>query len=350
MTGSPALAQRWQVDASGARVELDTIATLNSASLAPFVEWDRGRVYAALAGALTGFEGGEFATQGRGDVSLLLEPLGVLRPVRIETAGLAAGTYHSSEFRTLTTRGEARVHVAGRHAGAWLGGVLASGWTSAERSFVTAAGPSVGSWGRYGTARAALVLTPLKLEGLWFPELDGRVSVVAGRLDLLAYAGWRHGPGGSGFETASWSGVTGAWWFADRAALMVTGGSYAADLLQGLPGGRFVSAGFRVASRRAPVPSIKPAGRPVYERTQGRGVLRFTVPGATRVDVAGDWTQWQPVPLQQAPDGAWVLQVELESGVYRFNLVVDGERWIVPEGVSLLDDGFGGQVAVLVVP
>lgn len=347
---SPVLAQRWQVDAGGARSELDTLATLNSASLAPFIEWDHGRVYAALGAILTGFEGAAGAAQGRGDLSLLLAPFGPYSPLRVETAGLAAGTVHSSDFRTLTARTEARVHLSGRHTGAWLGGVLATGWTSAERSFVTASGPSVGSWGRYGTARAALVLTPLRLEGSWFPELDGRVSVVAGRLDLLGYAGWRHGPGGSGFRTTSWGGVTSAWWFVDRAALVVTGGTYAADLLQGLPGGRFVSAGLRVASQRAPVPSIKPAGRPVYDVTRGRGILRFSVPGATRVDVTGDWTRWQPIPMQQAPDGKWVLQLELPSGVYRFNLVVDGERWIVPDGVTPMDDGFGGTVGVLVVP
>jgi hypothetical protein len=41
--------------------------------------------------------------------------------------------------------------------------------------------------------------------------------------------------------------------------------------------------------------------------------------------------------------------VALPPGVYRFNLIVDGERWIVPEGVTAVDDGYGGKTCLLVV-
>jgi hypothetical protein len=66
--------------------------------------------------------------------------------------------------------------------------------------------------------------------------------------------------------------------------------------------------------------------------------------------VAGDWTAWRPVPLEQALDGRWILRLQLAAGIYRFNLIVDGERWIVPAGFATVDDGFGGKAGVLVIP
>ena len=71
--------------------------------------------------------------------------------------------------------------------------------------------------------------------------------------------------------------------------------------------------------------------------------------GAATVAVAGDWNGWEPAPLTRSPDGRWLLPRDLPAGVHRFNLLVDGERWIVPEGVPSVDDGFGGQVGLLVI-
>ncbi|HUF82390.1 MAG TPA: glycogen-binding domain-containing protein, partial [Burkholderiales bacterium] len=70
----------------------------------------------------------------------------------------------------------------------------------------------------------------------------------------------------------------------------------------------------------------------------------------TQVAVVGDWTGWQPVPLQRAADGRWVMRVTLSPGVYRFNVIADGTRWTVPADVAAVEDGFGSKTALLVVP
>ncbi|MBI2401341.1 MAG: hypothetical protein HYV20_01105 [Gemmatimonadetes bacterium] len=347
---APADAQRWQVDASGTRVHFDTLSALHSASLAPLLEWQRGITYATLSSGLTGFERSQLSMQGRGDLSLLLNPFSPLSPVRLEVVGIAGGTYHSSNFRTAMTRGEGRLHVVGRHVGGWLGGVAATGWTSHEASLAVARGPTAGLWGRYARTRVAALFTPLWFQGSWFPEVEGRLSATAGPLDLVGYGGWRHGPAGSGVDAASWGGASAAWWLVNQAAVVLIGGSYAPDLLQGLPGGRYLSLAVRVTRRRPAEPSIKPLGRPVYGKTDGAGWLRFGIPGAVRVELVGDWTNWQPVAMQRAPDGTWELRMTLAPGVYRFNLVVNGDRWIVPKGVATVDDGFGGETGVLIVP
>jgi hypothetical protein len=39
----------------------------------------------------------------------------------------------------------------------------------------------------------------------------------------------------------------------------------------------------------------------------------------------------------------------LAPGTYHFNLLVDGNDWVVPGGVAVVSDGMGGLVAVLTV-
>ncbi|MEX2473249.1 MAG: glycogen-binding domain-containing protein, partial [Gemmatimonadota bacterium] len=63
----------------------------------------------------------------------------------------------------------------------------------------------------------------------------------------------------------------------------------------------------------------------------------------------GDWNDWTPEPLRQDAEGRWTLPAGLSPGIYRFNLRVDGMRWIVPDGVPVADDGFGGEVGILIV-
>lgn len=346
---APLAAQRWQVDLGGSRVEFDNSTTLSAASVAPFIEWAGGIVYASLWSSLAAFDESEWGVQGRGDISLLSPRLAPTSLLRVEFLGTLSGTYHSSEYRTAATRGEARLHVAGRRAGLWVGGVGGTGWTSDTGGVATSIGPTLGVWGRETDWAVAAVFTPLRIEGFWFPELDARVSATIGPADVLGFAGWRDGAGASGVGSSAWGGISASLWFAERAALVLAGGNYPSDLLQGLPSGRFVSAAIRVTNRRATTWTYRPSGRPIYDRERDGGTLRFSVPGAGRVQVVGDWTGWEPVPLLRASDGGWVLGVELAPGVYRFNLIVDGDRWIVPEGVIAVDDGFGGQAGLLIV-
>ncbi|MCG6987529.1 MAG: glycogen-binding domain-containing protein [Gemmatimonadetes bacterium] len=347
---APAHAQRWDVQAVGSQVRFDNNATRGSFSLVPRVEYQRGPAYASVTGLVTAFQPSEWAGQGSGTGSLLFAPAGVSSPLRLEFVGVASGTVHSGGFRTGSTRGEVRVHLAGSYAGAWLGGVATTGWTSSGGGLVSGVGPTAGAWGRYGRVRGSTTFTPLRIDGYWFPEWDAQVALTAGPLDLTGYAGWRHGAFGSGIDTESWGGASASFWLNDRVAFTVAGGSYPAEILQGLPSGRYLTAGIRIASHRPAVPRTRRIGRPVYEVHGSSGRLHFHVSHATRVAIVGDWTGWQPIPLRRGPNGSWILDVALDSGVYRFNLVVDGKRWIVPEGVPSVDNGYGGKNGLLIVP
>ncbi len=344
-----AAAQRWQVDFAGNTVGYDTASRVTSASIAPLFEWNRQAVYATLSGALAAFEAGQWTSQGHGDLSLLFTPTS-LRSLRTEVVGSADGSVHSSGYRTAGTRGELRVHLTGRSAGFWIGGTAASGWTSASTGITPAFGPTAGAWSRYGAWNATAVWSPFRLAGAWYQQIEGRVSTSVGAVDFTGSLGWRGVPSGSGLSNTAWGGVSVAVWFAPRAAFVVGAGSYPSDLLQALPRGRYLSAAIRLTRGRSMVWVRPSPGRTLYTQERGGSELRFAVPGAAGVDVVGDWTGWQPVPLARAQDGRWILQVSLAPGVYRFNLVVDGKRWITPDEVGSVDDGFGGKISLFLVP
>lgn len=71
--------------------------------------------------------------------------------------------------------------------------------------------------------------------------------------------------------------------------------------------------------------------------------FRLDAPGASRVELAGDFTEWEPAhELYESRPGVWSIVVPLTPGVHDYAFVVDGERWVPdPLGVPV-DDGFGG--------
>jgi AMP-activated protein kinase-like protein len=345
-----ASAQRWQVDLAGNTIGYDTTGRIASASIAPLVEWNQPTVYATLSGALAAFEGGQWTSQGHGDISYLFTPMPPARGVRTELVGSADGSAHSSGYRTASTRGEFRIHLTGRSIGLWIGGTAATGWTTASSGVATAFGPTAAAWGRSGDWSATIIWDPFRLQGGWYPQVEGRVATSIGSVDLQGSAGWRQAPTGSGVSNVAWGGGSTAVWFTPRTALVLSAGSYPSDLLQTLPRGRYMSVAIRLARHRPAQVTTPSVGRTLYTPAQGEGELRFNIPGASRVDIVGDWTKWSPVPLIRSADGRWSLAVKLAPGVHRFNLVVDGNRWIAPDEVGSVDDGFGGKISLIVVP
>jgi hypothetical protein len=66
--------------------------------------------------------------------------------------------------------------------------------------------------------------------------------------------------------------------------------------------------------------------------------------------VAGDFNGWMPVPMTRSGD-EWIYALSLTSGAYHYAFVDADGQWFVPESApGRRSDGFGGYVAVLVVP
>lgn len=84
-----------------------------------------------------------------------------------------------------------------------------------------------------------------------------------------------------------------------------------------------------------------------------RMVVRFELhaPDASRVELVGDFTAWQPGRiLLQGPDasGHWSADIDLPSGRHEYIFLVDGRQWVAdPTAVIRRPDGFGRENAVM---
>ena len=193
-------------------------------------------------------------------------------------------------------------------------------------------------------------------------DLTGGFSWVGRRGELAASAGLRRAPvqfaGARGVLLAS-----GVFWAHPRVGVVASAGDQVADPLSGMPAVRHLSVGLRwrlvppalsTARPAVPAPSPTPATSvaPTAEFIEDGGRparLRVLAPGAARVEVRGDWTEWRPMAMVAAGD-AWELGAPLPSGTRRLMIRVDGGEWRVPANLAGTDDEFGSRVGLLVVP
>jgi hypothetical protein len=105
----------------------------------------------------------------------------------------------------------------------------------------------------------------------------------------------------------------------------------------------------RTLYARAPGAST-PTGHDILRATPGGALVRLRVEapaGAERVELLGDFTLWESVQMTRR-DGAWEIELEVETGAHHYGFLVDG-AWYVPEGVSVVADGWGRMSAILVI-
>ena len=89
----------------------------------------------------------------------------------------------------------------------------------------------------------------------------------------------------------------------------------------------------------------------VGEAEDGGRQVRFAIraPEAETVALTGDFTGWDPVPMERSQDGWWRASRVLEPGVHHFGFLVDGEWVIPPEAPGVMEDGWGRRNASIVV-
>ena len=95
-------------------------------------------------------------------------------------------------------------------------------------------------------------------------------------------------------------------------------------------------------ARRAPIEVGPPDA-------DGARVLRLFAPGARQVELRGDFTAWQSVPLTRGDAGLWELRLRMDPGVHHLVVRYDGGAWQVVNGLPQADDGFDEPASVLVV-
>ena len=295
----------------------------------------------------------------------------VFTPARGMLRGMLRGEFHGDG--SLTTYGAgsgsglllggARLHVARRNAGAWLGASAGSvkdpiGWRS------TNAG-EIGAWMQKGRAVAQAVIMPVRIAGgVRYTDAEGTVRFGNSRVELVAVAGIRSAIDGYDGSPDPWASVNATAWVLPAVGITAGIGSYPTDPGQDLPAARYVSLGVRVTPgsmrRSATVLSVDVLGVPTRETPPamtvgdgptGRRTISFRAASAQRVEIMGDFTDWNPVQMSSSRSpGAWTVSLPVSSGVHQVNVRIDGGEWIAPAGLTTVRDEFGGSVGILLVP
>jgi 1,4-alpha-glucan branching enzyme len=83
-------------------------------------------------------------------------------------------------------------------------------------------------------------------------------------------------------------------------------------------------------------------------RLKRKQTFAISAPGASSVQLAGDFTRWdqKPVNLQKGADGVWRTILELAPGEHHYRFLVDGEWRDDPECALHVPNPYGSQNAV----
>ncbi len=74
----------------------------------------------------------------------------------------------------------------------------------------------------------------------------------------------------------------------------------------------------------------------------------LAAPGATSVQLVGDFTHWneRPIALRKSNGGLWRATTRLETGSHPYRFLVDGEWRDDPECSLRVPNPYGGQDCV----
>jgi hypothetical protein len=322
-------------------------SSFSALTVSPAAQQLSPSTYLGAGGAISALEGGVWAGQARADIWAALPiPASALRPAlsvsiagSTRSDGIAAGS------------GSALLE------GVWNDFAVGAGAVAGVIEGVPGVGAlrvrGRGWWQPRSTpAQLALTIETTRFLGAWYTDVVGGVTVdqrrVVGSLWLSGRMSGTYGSSGA-------ASVALQYFVAPSVALEASGGSYLRDPFQGLPRAGYATGAIRIfasprASMARPVPTQPSAVLEPLVATHRGGdtvVVRFRMPGARSVAIAGNWNSWTPTPLQGVGDDIWEATLQLAPGTYHFNLVVDGQDWVVPGGVAVISDGMGGLVAVL---
>lgn len=302
----------------------------------------RGRRVAVLGSmALSQFATGEWAWQANGRAVIAV-------PLRSSLAvGLLGG-------------GSLNDFEGGSISGDWVTSAIASlshrGWTFTGQAGGGLARQLDQTTLGYGTAaidaRRGLVpgitmqanVTLVTAAGVTYTDAGLQAAYERRRTTLSAGVGLRMG------DIADPFGQIGAEYSASRhVTLQMSAGRYAPDLV-GFQEGLYGTIGIRL--RITGPHDGTPGDSPVLVQPAQDSLIAVTVRysgPAQQVRIAGAWNGWQPMPMQAVGADRWRVVTPIPPGIHEFSLIVGDDEWVVPDGAVTVPDGFGGQVAVLVV-
>jgi hypothetical protein len=156
--------------------------------------------------------------------------------------------------------------------------------------------------------------------------------------------------------SSTWWLAEATWWLMDRVGLVGTVGRQPIDPSFATIGQSFVRLGFRAAlQRRRPepllvVPSHSAGGFRASRMDEATVEFTLAAPGATGVEIMGDFTDWSPVTMErERPGGIWRVRLPAAPGLHRINVRYDGGTWRAPPATRIVHDEFGQECGELMI-
>lgn len=363
------------VDAGFSVVRYDGFLASGAGSITPAVRWEhpQGRGFVSARGTYLRFESGNRSLDG----SLNGAVFGPLARHWQGEIAVAAGASNYAEIASFRHGvAAARLHFLERRHGAWFG---ASG---GRASYGTGSRPvSVATVGAWAVRRNLTVLASADRSFIGdtaYTDVRTSARIHTGGVAIDFGVGarfWSRGAGRGVYGEGSLNVPVGT-----RTTIVISGGRYPTDVVSGSIAGRYVATAIRIGTSpgRESRPVVVPYSRPIDVGARGGGggggggggangaadvarielrsvadgaLLFIHAPAATLVEIAADFTEWQPVALVRGPFGAWQTATRVPRGVHRINVRVDGGPWLAPTGTTrLADDDYGGEVGIFVVP
>ena len=352
------------VDVGVSSVRYDGFLPSAAASVSPALRWEQPSGTLTARGTYLRFESGHRSLQGVLAGSFLVRPAG--QRWRGELGGSLGASRYLDFASFWHAVADARLHLLGADRGAWIGATAGRTAYGAAARPVTSAG--LGAWARRAQVMLAASVTRSFVGDSAYSDLLATAQVRRRAVTLDASLGARVASRGGGHGVFGEASATLA--LGERTLLFLAGGRYPTDPVSGSVAGRYVSGGVRLrlasparlASRTA-LPGAARRGTPadgdpvagarlaVLPRPDGAVRLVLSLSRvAAAVELAGDFTDWQPWPLRRTDDATWETVLLIPSGLHRLNVRIDGGEWIVPAGLSRAADDYGDDVGILAVP
>ncbi|MFQ5550075.1 MAG: glycogen-binding domain-containing protein [Gemmatimonadales bacterium] len=359
LAATPSFAQvSGTVDIGAGSVDYDDVPTLAVYSITPRLAFTDGWATLLVSGTFSRFDNEGWGSRMVAAFSFLTPEY---RGLRAEFSGRGESQANRVTTRAGYGEGRVRIHYSGTRGGVWVGAGSARVW---DGGFWQASARSeTGLWFQEGVVglrgsmrRAEYRPGSRRADRLTYQTIEAALTIGDASYQFEGTVGRRYG---ENFEaTTTWSAAA-AYWLSRFVALSAAAGRYAVDPAQGLPGGNYVSLGMRLApssffrstpTRRRARTSEDAVRFEVVVVPTGRRVFRYVGQAVRSVQIIGSFSDWRPLDLLETSPGVWELTIALSPGSYFVNIRIDEGEWIVPPGVTVVEDDFNGSVGLVIVP
>ena len=353
------LAQTWAtLDVGFSEIRYDGFLASTGAAITPGFDWSGRHAAIAARGTYLRFESGNRSLQGSFVGSLISARW---HGWRAEAAADGGASSYADFARFWHAIGEVRVLRASDHRGLWFS--ASAGRTSFDKDLPSRplATGSVAAWTRHRSLVLLLSASRAFVGDTQYSDIGVTARGQRGSWELESAVGARFLSRGAGRGVYGEAAVILP--VDQHFAVVFSGGRYPTDPIRGSIAGRFISAAIRLRLRSAtpevptlrlqpdaPHDSLSSSTLTVNRESSCNVRLTVRAPKARLVEIAGDFTEWQPILLARTSNETWGIVTAIARGVHQMNLRIDGGAWIAPRGTTRINGDYGDEVGTFVVP